>query len=251
MKKLFDSHFSGVGVDVEIGLPTRRNDVAGFSVAFQRISITSNDDPRHSTPLRRLAELTPETAPAQEGANSQDDELSLKLRHSLDGPLGVRKHKADVDVRVLDAAQANPNIVTRQRHGDFLLHLVVDRRRLDGSLVRHQEQVLVLANFARLEFADDDAAHVGVLFRDGDHQGRVRFAVEQRHLVEEGQERFAPVVERQKLRSAGYAFRENPGGEENCPGQGKTDHKKSGDTESMEGTKLTRPRERPCDRRRP
>lgn len=121
----------------------------------------------------------------------EDDELGFELVDGVHGLLRVGQDEADVDVRVLDAAEADADVVAAQSERHLLLHLVVDGGDLDRRLVRHEEEVLVLADLARLNLADNDASHVAVLFRDGHHERRVVLAVHQRHLVEEREERGA------------------------------------------------------------
>jgi hypothetical protein len=94
----------------------------------------------------------------------EDGELSLKVSNGMDGLGRAGQDETGTDVFVVDTAKANADVVTTETDGNFFLKLVVDRSDFDDRFVGHEKKLVVLFEVARFDFADDDGAHVFVLF---------------------------------------------------------------------------------------
>ena len=123
----------------------------------------------------------------------QNSELSLELPHRVNGACRAGEHEAGADVLIVNATQANPDVVTTERVVDLILHLVVDRGDFDNVLVRHQQEGVALTHVARLDLANDDRARVLVFLGDGYHQRCSYLAVDHWHFVEVLEQRGATV----------------------------------------------------------
>ena len=121
----------------------------------------------------------------------EDSKLCLELAHGVDGVRGACKHEAGADFLVVNAAEADAHVVTADGVVHLVLHLIVDGGDLNVVPIRHEQEIVALAQVARLDLADDDRAHVLVLLGDRHHQRRVDLAVDHRHLVEVAKERWA------------------------------------------------------------
>jgi len=115
----------------------------------------------------------------------QDGKLCLKLFHSFNWLDWTRENKAGADVFVLDATEADPNVVPALCRLELVLQLVVNCADLDLGMIGHEEEGLALAESTRLDLAYGDGAHVLVFLRDGDHKWCVNFSINHGERVKE------------------------------------------------------------------
>ena len=114
----------------------------------------------------------------------QQMDLGFERGYAVDRPAGRAEHEARLDILLLYAANAQPDLVAALGVLDLVFCFAVQGGDGDVVSVGHEKVVVCLFQHAGFDFAFDDGAHVLVLCIHRHHEWGVNFPLQRFEVVE-------------------------------------------------------------------